>query len=96
MAFICLSTSSTLLPLVSVMPNLSRRLATSCGNGPPLPAQITNTYLGPGLSLSAPMIFWMGAVKSVASRGVYSSCTIVAPCFSTSALYAATPSRPKA
>ena len=61
-----------------------------------MPAQITKTYLGPGLSLSAPMIFWMGAVKSVASRGVYSSWTTLAPSFSTAALYAATPSRPKA
>ena len=70
-----------MLPLVNVIPNFSSRLATSCGNGLPLPAQMTNTYLGPDLSLSAPMIFWMGAVKSVASRGVYSSCTIMAPCF---------------
>jgi hypothetical protein len=86
MLFMALSTSSTLLPLVRVMPYLSSRLSTSCGNGPPLPAQITNTYLGPERSLSAPMIFWIGAVKSVAVVGVYSSWTTWAPAFSTAAL----------
>ncbi len=86
MLFIAFSTSSTLLPLVIVMPYLSRRLSTSCGNGPPLPAQITKTYLGPDRSLSAPMIFWMGAVKSVAVAGAYSSWTTCAPAFSTAVL----------
>ncbi len=32
------------------------------------------------------MIFWIGAVKSVAVVGVYSSCTTWAPAFSTAAL----------
>ena len=86
MAFIAFSTSSTLLPLVSVMPYLSRSVVDELPERPALPGPDHEDVLGPGLSLSAPMIFWIGAVKSVAFGGGYSSWTTLAPSFSTAAL----------
>ena len=82
-----MSTSRTLPPLVSVMPNLSSLARHELGERPALarPDDRRRTW-DPWLSLSAPRIFWMGAVKSVASRGVYSSWTTLAPSFSTCSL----------
>ena len=69
-AFMALSTSSTLPPLVRVMPYLSSRFATSWEKGPPLPAQITNTYLAPALVLERAddLLDGRGEVGGVARR----------------------------